>query len=108
MRCLIAGTISSTSIDKRNIGKIINAIKSLQKLLHRDNCHVCFPPFIKPSLRPLACADRVLRQGAQKQAQVRFPVNYTMSFPANQVFFSVNPIIERLTPSVCLSAATSL
>lgn len=30
MRCLIAGTISSTSIDKRNIGKIINAIKSLR------------------------------------------------------------------------------
>jgi len=29
----------------------------------------------------------LLRQGAQKQAQVRFPVNYTMSFPANQVFF---------------------
>lgn len=30
MRCLIAGTISSTSIDKRNIGKIVNAIKSLR------------------------------------------------------------------------------
>lgn len=28
------------------------------------------------------------RQGAQKQAQVRFPDNYTMSFPSNQVFFS--------------------
>lgn len=30
MRYLIAGTISSTSIDKRNIGKIVNAIKSLR------------------------------------------------------------------------------
>ena len=38
----------------------------LQKLLHRDNCHVCFPPFIKPSLRPLACADRVFAAGRTK------------------------------------------